>query len=143
MTIYIVFSAAVTALIYFNVFGLFMGIKEVPPGIYRDTLWKYKKMEIVEKGVICVLFAVVIISMYFTDETAAIALGAMAVMMPLEYFFGRYIRRSLVCPECGGPVWTGNFIVVIKPRRACAHCGKPFYDLPAEREETSENEEEQ
>lgn len=103
MTKYIVFSVIVTALIYFNVFGLYMGIKDIPKGSYKEALWKYKKMEILEKSVICLFLVGIIISMYFTDETAAITLIAMVFMVPLEYLFARYVRKNLVCPHCGGP----------------------------------------
>lgn len=138
MTKYIVFSVIVTALIYLNVFGLYMGIKDIPKGSYKEALWKYKKMEILEKSVICLFLVGIIISMYFTDETAAITLIAMVFMVPLEYLFARYVRKNLVCPHCGGPVWTGRYLVFIRPRKYCAHCGNSLYG-PASEEKSEDN----
>ena len=41
MTKYIVFSVIVTALIYFNVFGLYMGIKDIPKGSYKAVSYTH------------------------------------------------------------------------------------------------------
>ena len=46
MTKYIVFSVIVTALIYFNVFGLYMGIKDIPKGSYKEALWKERNLSV-------------------------------------------------------------------------------------------------
>ena len=107
---------------------MFKGYKDLPDGDYKRTLWKYKKMELIEKGIISVVFAVVVFSMGLTDEVAAIALGAMAVIMAIEYFFGKYIRKSFLCPNCGAPIWTGNFIVILKAKKQCYECGFKFTD---------------
>lgn len=145
--VYIVLSVLVTAFIYINVLGMWKGIGEIPEGQYKDTLWKYKKMEIVEKGVISLIFIAITFSMKLTDEVAMVALAAGALLMIIEGFFGKYIRKSLVCPSCGEPIWTGNFIVLLKPRKKCAHCGYAFVEEPESQEipseETEENDTEQ
>lgn len=128
--IYIGLSALVIIFVFFNVIGLFKGIKEIPEGEYRDELWKYKKMEVVEKAVQCAILVIVIISMKFTEEVALVALIAMAVMMTLEYFFAKYIRKSLVCPKCGKPIWNGNYIVIIQAFKWCPFCQEPLIEMP-------------
>lgn len=121
--IYIGFSVFVVVFIYFNVLGLFKNVTKVAESDYKKELWKFKKIEIAEKAVICVLFVVIIMTMKYNEEqiaTVALILGA--VMMIIEHFFGRYMRKAFVCPNCGGPIWEGNFIVILQPWRICPHC---------------------
>ncbi len=132
-------SVLLVVFIYINVLGMFKGYKEIPEGKYKQTLWKYKKMELIEKGIICVVFTVVIFSMGWTDELAAVALAAMAVIMLIEYLFGKYIRKSFICPNCGAPIWTGNFIVILRAKKQCYECGFKFTDEG--KKATSENHE--
>lgn len=139
--IYIGFSIFVTAFIYFNVLGLFKNVTKVAESRYKRTLWKYKKIEIAEKAVICALFAVIIMTMkYDESQIATVALILGAVMMLIEYFFGRYMRKAFVCPNCGGPIWEGNFIVILQPWRICPHCN---YHLDGAEPKHTENEEEE
>lgn len=139
--IYIVFSILVTALIYINVLGMWKGIGEIPEGPYKEKLWKFKKMEIIEKGIISLLFTVVIISMKFTEEVALVSLVVMAIMLTVENLLARTVRKGLVCPHCGGPLWTGNYIVLLRPRKWCPHCSAPLVEMPKASEETEETEE--
>ena len=48
--VFYIFALVIVALIYFNVFGLFSCYKDIPEGPYKQTLWKYKKMEIIENS---------------------------------------------------------------------------------------------
>lgn len=130
--IYFGLSAALVIFIYFNVLGLFRGYKEIPDGPYKEKLWKYKKQEIMEKAVICLLFIGIIFSMKYCEEIALIALGAMFIMLAIEHVFARHIRKSLTCPHCGGPVWSGTYIVLLQARKNCPWCKKP---LSAEKDE--------
>ena len=121
--IYIGFSVFVVVFIYFNVLGLFRNVTKVAESDYKKELWKFKKIEIAEKAVICALFVVIIMTMKYDEEqiaTVALILGA--VMMIMEHFFGKYMRKAFVCPNCGGPIWEGNFIVILQPWRICPHC---------------------
>lgn len=124
--IYYALSAAIVVFIYFNVLGLFRGYKEIPEGEYKEKLWKYKKQEIVEKAVICLIFIGIIFSMKYTGDIAAIALAAMVVMLVIERVFAQHIRKSLTCPHCGGPVWSGTYIVLLQARKNCPWCQKPL-----------------
>ena len=126
MVFYII-ALVLVILVYVNVLGMFAGIKNVPEGKYKQELWKYKKMEIIEKGIICAILAAVIISMNYTQEIAGISLVAMVLVTIIEVPFGSYIKKHLTCPECGGPVWTGRSFVIIQPRRICEFCGHNFY----------------
>lgn len=126
MVFYII-ALVFVVLVYVNVLGMFTGIKNVPEGEYKEKLWKYKKMEIIEKGIICVIMAAVIIAMNYTEEIAGITLVAMVLVTAIEVPFGNYIKKNLTCPNCGGPVWTGRAFVIIKPRRICEFCGHNFY----------------
>ena len=126
--VFYIFALVVVALIYFNVFGLFHGYKDIPAGPYKEALWKYKKLEIIEKSVVALIMAVLIISMNYTQETAMIALVGMVLVSACEVPFAFYIRKKLVCPRCNGPVWTGRSFVILRPRRTCEYCGYHFYD---------------
>ncbi|WP_419026137.1 hypothetical protein [Emergencia sp.] len=121
-------SVLLIAFIYINVLGMFKGYKEIPEGKYKHTLWKYKKIELIEKGIISAILVFVVFSMGWSNELAAIALAAMVIIMIIEYFFGKYIRKSFICPNCGAPVWTGNFIVILRAKRQCYECGCKFVD---------------
>lgn len=126
--VFYIFALVIVALIYFNVFGLFSGYKDIPEGPYKQALWKYKKMEIIEKSVIALIMAILIISMNYTSETAMIALIGMILVTAIEVPFGSYIKKKLTCPSCHGPVWTGKSFVILRPRRTCEYCGYHFYD---------------
>ena len=126
--VFYIFALVIVALIYFNVFGLFSGYKDIPEGPYKQALWKYKKMEIIEKSVIALIMAILIISMNYTSETAMIALIGMVLVTAIEVPFGSYIKKKLTCPICHGPVWTGKSFVILRPRRTCEYCGYHFYD---------------
>lgn len=126
MVFYII-AVLFVVFVYVNVLGMFAGYKNIPEGKYKEELWKFKKMEIIEKGVISVIMAAVIISMNYTEEIAGITLIAMILVTAIEVPFGNYIKKNLKCPECGGPVWTGKAFVIIKPRRICEFCGHNFY----------------
>lgn len=142
--IYFVMSALLIAFIFINVLGSWCkNIKYVPEGTYRETLLKYKRMELIEKGVITAILVGVVISMKFCTEIATISLAAMAAILLIEYFFGKYIRKNLVCPNCGGSIWIGNFIVIIKPLKSCFHCDYPLYTNEPKDEESETNEDEE
>lgn len=98
--IFYIFALVIVALIYFNVFGLFSGYKDIPEGPYKRALWRYKKMEITEKSVIAAIMAILIISMNYTSETAMIALIGMVLVTAIEVPFGSYIKKKLTCPRC-------------------------------------------
>lgn len=133
--VFYIFAFVVAGLIMFNVFGLFAGYKNIQEGAYKQALWKYKKMEIIEKSVIAVIMAVLIISMNYTAETATIALIGMILVTAIEVPFGSYIKKHLTCPRCGGPIWTGKSFVIIRPRRTCEYCSYHFYDKEESHEE--------
>lgn len=142
--VYYIIALVVIALIYLNVFGMFAGIKNVPEGKYKEQLWRYKKMEILQKGIISIIFAAIIISMNYTQEIAVVSLIGMALILAVELPFRSYICKHLVCPHCGGPVWTGRYFVIIQPRRVCEFCGYHFYDkTPKSLVSEESNEEEQ
>ena len=129
--IYIVMAILVVAFIYFNVLGLFRGYGELPDTPYKQNLWRYKKLELIEKGVISAIFVCIVFAMkYYADQVAAISLAATALILILEYFFGRFMRKAMVCPKCGAPVWNGNFIVILKPRKYCSSCHYPLAGIP-------------
>ncbi len=132
--VFYIFALVIVALIYFNVFGLFHGYKDIPEGPYKQALWKYKKMEIIEKSVIALIMAILIISMNYTDETATIALVGMVLVTAIEVPFGSYIKKKLTCPRCNGPIWTGKSFVILRPRRTCEYCGYHFYDKEDEKQ---------
>lgn len=142
--IYFVMSALLVAFIYVNLLGSwYKNIKYVPEGAYKEALQKYKKMELIEKGVITAILVGVVFSMKYFTEIATISLVAMVVILTLEYFFGKYIRKNLLCPNCGGSIWTGNFIVIIKPLKTCFHCDYPLYTNEPKEETTETNEDEE
>lgn len=121
--VYLILSVAITGFIYFNVLGLWRGYRELADSAYKAKLWKYKKYELIEKGVISAIFVGIVYSMkYFDDEIAVICLAAAALIMGCEALFGRFMRKALVCPVCGKPVWNGNFIVILQPRKYCTGC---------------------
>lgn len=128
MAVYIGFSIGVTLLIYFNVFAIFRGYKEIPRGAYKSQLWKYKKEEILEKGVICILFCAIIFSMKYCTEIALVAMIVMGLMLAVECAFARHVRRSFLCPHCGGPIWKGTYVVLIQARKTCPCCGKSLIE---------------
>ena len=43
--VFYIFALVVVALIYFNVFGLFHGYKDIPEGPYKQALWFLHKEE--------------------------------------------------------------------------------------------------
>lgn len=130
---YIIFSIVFVIFVYINDLGIMKGFKDVPEGEYKDFVRKYKRIEILEKAVICAIFVFMITSMGWTDEIALIALIGMAAIMTIEYFFGKYMRKSFVCIQCGESLWTGNYIVMIRCRKICPHCNHILYTI-----ETSE-----
>mgnify|MGYP003310474165 CR=1 FL=1 len=85
-------------------------------------------MEIIEKSVIALIMASLIISMNYTNETAMIALIGMVLVTAIEVPFGSYIKKNFTCPRCRGPVWTGKSFVILRPRKKCEYCGYSFYD---------------
>lgn len=134
MMVYVGFSAFMIVFIYFNVLGLFRGYWKMPDCEHKRTLWKFKKLEIIEKAVQCAILTFMIMSMYwFPPHTATIALIGLAVMMAIEYVFGSYMRKAFLCPNCGGPIWEGNFIVILQPWRICPHCDYPLEEASLEK----------
>ena len=82
--IYFVMSALLVAFIYVNLLGSWWkNIKYVPEGTYKEALQKYKKMELIEKGVITAILVGVVFSMKYFTEIATISLVAMAVILTL------------------------------------------------------------
>lgn len=134
--IFYVISGILITLIYGMSLLAWKGFKDVPPGNYKDALWRFKKLEFVEKGIISVFFLLAIFAVpWFGDNNGMVTLIAVAGIITVEKFFGDWFRKSFLCPKCKGPIWIGNFYVRLKPLHKCGHCGHELYTIEKENDE--------
>lgn len=134
--IFYIISVVIIGLIYGMSLLAWKGFKDIPSGNYKDALWRFKKLELIEKGIISVFFLLVVFAVpWFGENNGMVTLIAVAGILIVEKIFGDWFRKSLLCPDCKGPIWIGNFYVCLSPLHKCGHCGYELY--------TKENNEEE